>query len=65
MAIDNFQCARHSVVSIIEPTKVRPGKKRFKIKVLRRLENAILRLIFANKALHKIAIMLMLWKQNS
>ena len=28
MAIDNFQCARHSVVSIIEPTMVEPGERK-------------------------------------
>ena len=37
-AVKNFQCARHSIISVIGPTKVGPGEKIFKNKVLRRLE---------------------------
>jgi len=48
MAFENFQRARHSIVSVIWPTMVGPGERSFKIKVLKRLENAILRLLFAN-----------------
>ena len=59
MAIESFQCARHSPVcrSTIGPTMVGPGKN-FKMKVLRRLENTILRLAFVNAVLHKRAILL-------
>ena len=38
MVVENFQCARHSLVSIIGPTMVGPGEKIFKIKIFRRLE---------------------------
>ena len=44
---------------------VGPRGKVFRIEVFRRLENAILRLIFADAVLHKIAILLMFCKQNS
>ena len=49
MAIDSFKYPRHSLVcrSTIGPAMVGPGKI-FKMKVLRRLENAISRLLFAN-----------------
>ena len=30
MAIENFQCARHSLVSVIRLTMVGPGEKIFK-----------------------------------
>ena len=53
MAIENFQCARHSLVSVIRLTMVGPGEKIFKKQLLRRLENAILRLVFENAVLHK------------
>ena len=47
MAIESSKSARHSLVcgSTIGPTLVGPGKS-FKIEVLRRLVNAILRLYF-------------------
>ena len=50
MAIGNFQCARNSPVFrfIIGPNMVGPGEQIFNIKILRRLENANLRLVFAN-----------------
>ena len=44
-------------VSIKGPTIFRPGEKIFKIKLLRKLENAILRLIFANTVFYKRAIL--------
>ena len=65
MAIENFLCARHSLVSVLGPTMVGPRLKVFKIKVLRRLENAFLRLVVASTVLHKIAILLMFCRQNS
>ena len=65
MAIENFQCARHSLVSVIGLTMVGQGGKAFKVEVLRRLENSILRLVFAHAVLHKITIVLMCCKQNS
>ena len=58
MAIESFQCARHLLVSVIGPTRVGPVEKIFIIKALRRLENAILRLVFANAVLHKTPILL-------
>ena len=65
MAIENFQCTRHSLVSVIGPTMIGPAEKIFKIKILRRLENASLRLVFEISVFHKIAILLMFCKQNS
>ena len=38
MAIGNFQCARHSLVSVIGLPMVRLREKSFKIRVLRRFE---------------------------
>ena len=37
---------------------VEPGEEMFNIEVLRRLENAILRLVLANTVLHKRVILL-------
>ena len=59
MAIKDFQCPRHSPESIIGATMAGPVEKNFKVKVLRRLENADLRLVSANKVLHKITVLLM------
>ena len=53
MAIENSQYARNSLVSFTGPTIVGSEEEIFKIKVLRRLENTILRLVFANAVLHK------------
>ena len=61
MAVENFQCARYSLVPAIGPIMVGPEEKIFQIKVLRRLENAILRLVFVDAVLHKIAILLILY----
>ena len=49
MTIQNFQRARHSLVPSVylRPTMVGPGEKLPKMKALRWLENAILRLVFA------------------
>ena len=58
MATEDFQCARHFLVSVIGPTRVGPAERIFKIKALRWLENAILRLVFANAVLHKTPILL-------
>ena len=46
MAIESFKCARHSLVcmSTIRPTIVWPGKI-FKMEVLGRLENTIVRFV--------------------
>ena len=55
MAIENFQYARQSLVSVIVPT--RPEKNIFKIRALRKLENAILILGFASTVLRKRAIL--------
>ena len=59
MTIEKFQCARHSLVSVIGSTMVGPGggsqkagKRYFEIG-------------FANAVLHTIAILLMLCRQNS
>ena len=54
MAIKSFQCTRNSLISVIRPTMVGHGEKIFKTKVLRKLENAILRLVFGNIVLHKL-----------
>ena len=45
MTIQNFQCARQSLVSSVDlgPTMVGPRKKISKIEALRWLENAILK----------------------
>ena len=48
MAIESFQHSRHSLVSIIGSTIVRPGEKVFKVKAFRAVKHAILILIFAN-----------------
>ena len=45
-------------VSIKGPTIVGPGEKIFKMKVLRRLENVSLGLVFANTVFHKRVILL-------
>ena len=54
MAMESFQCARHSLgyMSTIGPGKI------FNIEVLRRLENTILRFVFANTVFHKGMILL-------
>ena len=65
MIIESFKGARHSLVSAIGPTMGWNGEKVFKIKVIRRLENIILRLVFANAVLRKITILLMFRRQNS
>ena len=44
-------------VSTIRPNMVGPGEK-FQVNVLKRQENAILRLVFANAIFHKRAILL-------
>ena len=56
MIIENFQAVRYSLVSSIGPTMVWKGEKMLKIKVIRGVENATLRLVFANTVLHKTAI---------
>ena len=62
MAIKNFQCARHFLVSIIWPTMVDRREKFFKLKILRTLENAILRLAFTNAVFDEITILPMFLK---
>ena len=59
MAIESLKCGRHSLVcrSTTRPTMVGP-EKIFKLKVLRRLYNTILRLLFANTVFHKGVILL-------
>ena len=59
MAVESFECARHSLLSrsTVGPSRVGPGKS-FKIKVPRRLEYTILRLVFANTIFHKRAILI-------
>ena len=48
MAIESFQYATHSIVSIIGPTMVETKEKIFIIEVFRWLENTISIFIFAN-----------------
>jgi len=48
MAIESFQSAIHSIVSIIGPMMAGPGEKSYIIKVFRWLENTISILIFTN-----------------
>ena len=60
MAIENFKCSRHSLVSSIY-YRAHHGwawRKISKMKVLRRLKKAILRLAFANTVFHKRIILL-------
>ena len=58
MATRNFQCARHSLVSVIGLTMVGSKENNFKVKLLRWHKHDILRLIFANTAFHKGTILL-------
>ena len=58
MAIKVIRCTRHSFVLVTRLTMVGPREKMFKINVLRKLENAILRLVFANIVFHTKAILL-------
>ena len=53
MAIENFQCAMHFLLSVIGLTMVELGEQIVQLKVLRRLENVILRLVFANAVYFK------------
>ena len=57
MAIESSKCARQSLLrrSTIGPIMVGPGKK---FSNLRRMENIIVRLIFANTVFHKRFILL-------
>ena len=60
MAIENFKCSRHSLVSSIY-YRAHHGwarRKICKMKVPRRLKKAILRLAFANTVFHKRTILL-------
>ena len=45
-------------VSTIWPTMVGPGEKIFDMKIFRRLEEAVLRLVLANAVFHKRGILL-------
>ena len=57
--------SRNSLVSVIGPTIVGPGGHIFRIKVLRRLENAMLILVFANAVLYKMPSLLLFCNQIS
>ena len=64
MAIEDIQCARQFLVSVISHTVVGSVEKNFQNKDSRWLEDAIFILVFANTVLHKIAIFKMLCKHN-
>ena len=56
--MESFRYAGNYLVYIIDPTMVRPAEKVFKIKVIQRLESAILNFVFADIVFHKRAMSL-------